>query len=394
MTSPPLHCLRCGVLVTGFTGCPECAAEGLGVNAAPPLADLSGLSLERYPGGPWGWPGALPVSAGPVTLGEGGTPNVRIPLADAGAGELWVKTEGANPTGSHKDRAMSVGVAAALDAGADTVVAASSGNAGTAAAAYAARAGLRCVVLTARGVPDPLRAQIDALGAARVERDDHVARNAAMREGVERLGWYPLTTFAQPPAGGNAYANEGYKSVAYEIARDFGERIGAVVVPTCRADLLAGIGRGFRELRAAGLVSRTPRLVAAEPATGAPYTAALARTGRSAQEHTTVERGPSPAFSLGESRPVWQGLDALWRSAGHAVAVPTEEFMAEHRALGAQGLFVEPSSAVGVAAGRRWAYEHGEPVVVIGTATGLKDIASVPAGKAEERVPEVTRLTA
>ncbi|KOG91251.1 pyridoxal-5'-phosphate-dependent protein subunit beta, partial [Streptomyces varsoviensis] len=132
MTSPPLHCLRCGVLVTGFTGCPECAAEGLGVNAAPPLADLSGLSLERYPGGPWGWPGALPVSAGPVTLGEGGTPNVRIPLADAGAGELWVKTEGANPTGSHKDRAMSVGVAAALDAGADTVVAASSGNAGTA----------------------------------------------------------------------------------------------------------------------------------------------------------------------------------------------------------------------------------------------------------------------
>lgn len=393
-----LHCPRCGAAAEDFSGCAACREEGIGANPVPPLADLSGLSLETYPGGPWGWPSALsaPVAA-PVTLGEGGTPVV--PLPEDGPDGLWVKYEGANPTGSHKDRAMAVGVAAALAAGADTVVAASSGNAGAAVAAYAARAGLRCVVFTTDQVPGPLRAQIDALGAVRVVRD-FATRNAAMHEAVERFGWYPLTSYATPAPGGNAYANEGYKSVAYELARDFAgfrEGAGAVVVPTCRADLLSGIARGFRELRAAGLVAGTPRLVAAEPAGAAPYSAALALAGRAEQERVSVDPAPSPAFSLGESRPVWQGLDALWGADGTALAVPTEEFMAEHRALAARGLFLEPSSAVGVAAARRVAREHagGGPVVAIGTATGLKDTASVAGpGAAEERVPELAELSA
>ncbi|MFF4226340.1 pyridoxal-phosphate dependent enzyme [Streptomyces abikoensis] len=393
----PLHCPRCGAAAQDFSGCAACREEGIGANPVPPLADLSGLSLETYPGGPWGWPSALSAPVGdPVTLGEGGTPLVSLP--EGGPDGLWVKYEGANPTGSHKDRAMAVGVAAALAAGADTVAAASSGNAGAAVAAYAARAGLRCVVFTTGEVPGPLRAQIDALGAVRVVRDGTAARNAAMREAVERFGWYPLTSYATPAPGGNAYANEGYKSVAYELARDvpgLREGAGTVVVPTCRADLLSGIARGFRELRAAGLVAGAPRLVAAEPAGAAPYTAALALAGRAEQERVSVDPSPSPAFSLGESRPVWQGLDALWGADGTALAVPTEEFMAEHRTLGARGLFLEPSSAVGVTAARRvlrHAAAGGGPVVVIGTATGLKDTASVGGPAVEERVPELAEL--
>ncbi|MEU2511231.1 threonine synthase [Streptomyces syringium] len=398
MPSTPLHCPRCGTGAEDFSGCGACRAEGIGANPVPPLADLSGLSLRTYPGGPWGWPSTLPVTGPPVTLGEGGTPNVRVPLTegadgdDGGDGELWVKYEGANPTGSHKDRAMSVGVAAAVAAGADTVAAASSGNAGAAAAAYAARAGLRCVVFTTDEVPEPLRAQIDALGAVRVVRKDSPTRNAAMREAVERFGWYPLTSFAAPSPGGNAYANEGYKSVAYEIARDFGDRVSAVVVPTSRADLLSGIERGFRELRTAGLLSRVPRLVAAEPDAAAPFTAALARSAPEEQERTSVPYRPSPAFSLGEERPTWQGLDALRRSDGSAVAVPTEVFMAEHRSSGARGLFLEPSSAVGVAVARRWVREHGGLVVAVGTATGLKATAGIR-GMEPTTIPELSRLT-
>ncbi|MFD7238961.1 pyridoxal-phosphate dependent enzyme [Streptomyces syringium] len=395
MPSTPLHCPRCGTGAEDFSGCGACRAEGIGANPVPPLADLSGLSLRTYPGGPWGWPSTLPVTGEPVTLGEGGTPNVRVPADDGGDGadgELWVKYEGANPTGSHKDRAMSVGVAAAVAAGADTVTAASSGNAGAAAAAYAARAGLRCVVFTTDEVPEPLRAQIDALGAVRVVRKDSSARNAAMGEAVERFGWYPLTSFASPSPGGNAYANEGYKSVAYEIARDFGDRVAAVVVPTSRADLLSGIERGFRELRTAGLLARVPRLVAAEPDAAAPFTAALARSAPAEQERTSVPYRPSPAFSLGEERPTWQGLDALRRSNGSAVAVPTEVFMAEHQSLGAQGLFLEPSSAVGVAVARRWVREHGGLVIAVGTATGLKATAGVR-GVEPTAIPELSRLT-
>ncbi|MCL7495259.1 pyridoxal-phosphate dependent enzyme [Streptomyces sp. MCA2] len=380
---PPLHCLRCTRPAEGFDGCRTCAAEGIGVNTMPPLADLAGVDLAAYPGGPWGLPTALPVSGPPVTLGEGNTPCIRLRM-DPGpsqdghpVGELWLKYEGGNPTGSHKDRAMAVGVAAAVAAGADTVVAASSGNAGAAAAAYAARAGLRCVVFTNEAVPSGLRAQIDALGAERrVHPGTTGERNAAMARAVEEHHWYPLTSYSSPSPGGNPYANEGYKSVAYELARDFsGRRLDAVVVPTSRADLLAGIGRGFRELAAAGLMAQEPRLVAAEPSASAPFTAALRRPDRAEQERTRVTHGPTVAFSLGEERPCWQGLDALWRSAGSAVAADDDAIMAEHRRLAAEGLILEPSSAVGSAVARDLARTPGALVVAIGTATGLKGLA-------------------
>ncbi|TJZ58797.1 pyridoxal-phosphate dependent enzyme [Streptomyces piniterrae] len=382
MTPTPLHCPRCGRRAEDLGGCPACAKEGIGVNTPPPLADLTGLDLASYPGGPWGWPDAVPVPGPPVTLGEGNTPNIRLRTTggdaqqDAGSGELWLKFEGANPTGSHKDRAMAVGLAAAVAAGADTVLAASSGNAGAAAAAYAARAGLRCVVFTNEAVPAGLRAQIDALGAERVLHRGTVAeRNAAMAKAVEERGWYPLTCFAAVPPGSNPYADEGYKSVAYELARDFaGRRIDTVVVPTSRADLLAGIGRGFRELVAAGLVAAEPRLVAAEPAPRAPLTAALRYTDRADQERARVVDGPTVAFSVGGERPCWQGLDALWRTGGTAVAVTDEVTLAEHRRLAAEGLLLEPSSAVGVAVARDLVREPGSLVITIGTATGLKQL--------------------
>ncbi|MFF0623695.1 pyridoxal-phosphate dependent enzyme [Streptomyces sp. NPDC004296] len=383
MPPAPLRCPRCGRAADGFTGCPSCARDGVGVNTPPPLADLTGLDLAAYPGGPWGWPTALPVPGPPITLGEGNTPVVRLrtTLADAPqqlapVSELWLKYEGGNPTGSHKDRAMSVGVAAALAAGADTVAAASSGNAGAAAAAYAARAGLRCVVFTTDAVPAGLRAQIDALGAERVvHRGSTAERNAAMAEAVAEHGWYPLTSFSAPSPGGNPYANEGYKSVAHELARDFaGRRIDAVVVPTSRADLLAGIARGFRELAGAGLIAEVPRLVAAEAAPAAPFTAALRHADRAEQERTRVAGGPSVAFSLGERLPCWQGLDALWRTGGTAVAVDDEVTMAEYRRLAAEGLLLEPSSAVAVAAARGLATEPDAVVVAIGTATGMKGL--------------------
>ncbi|MEW1748519.1 pyridoxal-phosphate dependent enzyme [Streptomyces angustmyceticus] len=384
MTSrPPLHCLRCARAAEGFAGCRTCAAEGIGVNTMPPLADLAGVDLAAYPGGPWGLPQALPVSGPPVTLGEGNTPCIRLRTGPdrsqdgRSEGELWLKYEGGNPTGSHKDRAMAVGVAAAVAAGAGTVVAASSGNAGAAAAAYAARAGLRCVVFTNEKVPAGLRAQIDALGAERrVHPGSTAARNAAMARAVEEHHWYPLTSYSSPSPGGNPYANEGYKSVAYELARDFaGRRLDAVVVPTSRADLLGGIGRGFRELAAAGLIAHEPRLVAAEPSAAAPFTAALRCADRADQERTRVAARPTVAFSLGEERPCWQGLDALWRTAGTAVALDDEAITAEARRLAAEGLTLEPSSAVGSAVAREQARTPGALVVAIGTATGLKGLA-------------------
>ncbi|HEV8559460.1 MAG TPA: pyridoxal-phosphate dependent enzyme [Actinophytocola sp.] len=362
----PLRCPRCSLEAGGFAGCPRCRADGVPVNLVPPLLDLRGRDLAAFPGGPWGWP-SLPGP--PLTLGEGDTP--LVPVGDS----LWVKDESRNPTGSHKDRAMAVGVAAALAQGADTVVAASSGNAGASAAAYAARAGLRCVVLTTVRIPGVLAEQTRALGAPVVPFTDTAARDTMIEAAVRELGWYPLTNYVQPAAGGNAYGNEGYKSIAYELARDLGSTVDTVVVPTSRADLLAGVERGYRELAAAGLVTSVPRMVAAETATAAAFSAALRHDDRVVQELTTVHSVPSPAFSIGSTQPAWQGLQALWNTSGEAVALEVDDYLTEHRRLPlTTGLFLEASSAVAVAVARRLLDQGARNVVALGTGSGLKGL--------------------
>ncbi|WP_433334727.1 pyridoxal-phosphate dependent enzyme [Spirillospora sp. CA-294931] len=337
------------------------------MNLVPPPADLSGLTLRKYPGGPWGWPDALPVGGG-GGLGEGCTPCVALD------GGLWLKDETRNPTGTHKDRAMSVSVAAAVASGASTVVAASSGNAGVAAAAYAARAGLECVVLTGTSIPPVPAARIRAHGARLRAYPDARTRNRMMEAAVTELGWYPLTNYVLPVAGDNPYGCEGYKSIAYELARDLGSDLDAIVVPTCKADVLAGIARGYRELAKAGLVERVPRLVAAETATAAAFTAALSLPDRPAQERVSIEPAPSPAFSIGAATPSWQGLDALWSTGGEAIAVDVDEYMTESRRLAASaGLFLEAASAVAVAAARRL---DARRVVALGTGGGVTGLTA------------------
>jgi threonine synthase len=195
-----------------------------------------------------------------------------------------------------------------------------------------------------------------------------------------------LANYVLPACGGNPYGNEGYKSIAYELVRDLGDDVDLVVVPTCRADLLVGIARGYLELLAAGVLTRPPRLVAAETSTGAPLTLAMSLDDPAVQERVSVVRHDSPAFSIGGENAIWQGLHALRGSGGTAVACDPAEYMAEWRSLGRAGIFLEPSSAVGVSVGRRLA-AGGKRVVVVATATGLKDTARLTSGAAPTVLP-------
>jgi threonine synthase len=321
----------------------------------------------------------MPVGSGqpPVTLGEGNTPVVEV---DVPKGALHLKLEGSNPTGSHKDRAMAVGVTAAVEQGRSVVVVASSGNAGAAAAAYAARARLTCVVTTTRGLAPAIEAQILAAGAQLAYFPTSSDRTEMTRRAVEELGWFPLANYMLPAVGGNPFANEGYKSIAYELARDLPDT-DFVVIPTCRADVLSGIARGYRELAAAQLVDRVPRLVAAETSTGAAFTVAMAVEERSKAERVEVVRTDSPAFSIGSDNANWQGLHSLWQTEGLAIAVPPEEYVHECARLAREeGLLVEISSAVAVRVARDLAERTGSRIVALATATGLKDSAWVAAG--------------
>ena len=369
-----LSCLKCRRPGAGYEGCSACATQGVYVNLAPPLADLTGHDLAAFRGGLYEWRHTLPIAADipPVTLGEGNTPSVSL-RTDRGSGPLAVKNEAANPTWSHKDRGMSAALTKARELGATTVVIASSGNAGAAAAAYSARAGLDCVVLTTVGIPPVMERLLAGIGATLVGYRTGADRNRMLAAAVRELGWYPAA-FTDDRVGGNPYGNEGFKSIAYELARDHGDELQTVVVPVSKADLMSGIGRGFQELHTAGLIARMPALVAAEAATGAAFTTALSDPDHDAQERTRVVRRESPAWSIGNTYAFFQGLNVLRASNGGAVAVDQDRYLAERERVGRQdGLFVEISSAVAIAAARDIAERATGLTVAISTSTGIKD---------------------
>ena len=319
------------------------------------------------------WAELLPPLAPGLSMGEGGTPLVAAPrLADwAGfGGELYIKDESRNPTGSHKDRLNLCTVSAAVLSGAPGVTVASSGNHGAAAAAYAARAGLPCVLFITEGTEPHLVRMVSAYGAAVVPLPRPL-RRVLMRELVERAGFHPVSSIT-PTHTGHPFGPEGYKTIAYEIYRQLGDRLpAAVFIPTAYAELLYGVWLGFKELSQVGRRGPAPQLFACEPAAGAPLRAALAQ-GRPV---ITVEEAPTAAYSIVVAANGYRGVLAVRESEGDAVAVSDEEMLAAQTALGREGLWAELSGAAGLAGLRQAAraMSFDGPVVCLMTSSGLKD---------------------
>lgn len=393
-----LACVRCDrrypdpavALIGG--GCPRCADEGVPANILPVL-DLAGmdhLPVDATQPGLFRYRAMLPLTADTpaVSLGEGGTPVVDLPaLAErSGVRAVFVKDESRNPTWSYKDRLAAVAVSKAVEVGAETVVVASTGNHGAAVAAYAARAGLRCVVLTLASVPETMKTLMQSYGADVVALQRPADRWSLMRELVATRGWMAMSGFANPPAGSNPYGVDGYKTIAYELVEQLSRPPDVVVVPVAYGDGLAGIGRGFADLAAIGVIDRVPRLIAAEPF--GPLADALA-SGAPVAGPVPVQ--PSVAFSTASPFGTQQSLAALRASGGTAFATPDdEEIMATQLQLAREaGVYLEASSVTAaVALGKAAAagvVGGQDTVVIIGTSTGLKDVGATAA-----RLPDVT----
>jgi threonine synthase len=369
-----------------FAGCPRCREQGVAVNLTveydlTPLAGVTSASFASGPPGLWRYRGLLPVRpACPVSLGEGGTPLVHLERLGARLGlpRLYAKDESRNPTWSYKDRLCAMAVNHAVAIGARVLTISSTGNHGASTAAYAARAGLPCVIFTLASVPDTMKTLMQAYGAAVVACSTAEARWQLMRQGVERLGWYPTSGFVTPPVGSNPWGIEGYKTIAYEVAEDLGWTApDVVIVPSAYSDGLAGVWKGWAELRELGLVKSAPRMIAAEPF--GPLAHALERTLESPE--IVDAPAPSVAFSIASRYGTWQGLDALRGSGGAGVRVTDEGIFEAQRALAREeGLFVEPSSAAAVTAvlqlARRRALEPTDTIVVVLTSGGLKDFGA------------------
>jgi threonine synthase len=394
-----LRCPRCGSEFAAgqdFAGCPRCAEEApVNLVATYPSGARRGRSLKARwqgrPAGLWRYEECLPVSAADaVSLGEGGTPLLECPNFGSSIGlpRLMLKNESANPTWSFKDRLASVGVSWAKTAGRGGIVLSSSGNAGASAAAYAARAGLPCLILTTRSFPAPMRGLMTSYGAMVVATESPRDRWTLNRAVASEWGWMPLSNMADPPVGSHPVAAEGHKTIAFEIAQSLSwQTPDAVVVPVAYGDALAGIQRGFHELHELGITEREPRLYAAE-AYGS-----LRRAMESQTESPVATGGTgSLAYSAAAPQSTYQALAALRGTGGGAVVVDNEQALAAQRHLAsAEGLFIEISSALTVAAARSLAAEGtlsaDDRVVLLITSGGLKDLGI---GRADVEIPLVS----
>jgi threonine synthase len=324
----------------------------------------------------------LPVTdATPViSLGEGSTPLLRADRLGAVLGvELYLKLEGMNPTGSFKDRGMTMALSKAAEDGAQKVVCASTGNTSASAAAYAARAGIPCLVVVPSGQTALGKlAQAQAVGATVCVIDGSF--DDGLRLVRELCDRHPITLVNNL----NDYRLEGQKTAAFEIVDEIGVP-DWLVLPVGNAGNITAYWRGFNEAVAAGDATDRPRLLGCQAA----GSAAMLQDTDIAQPQTvaTAIRIGSPVRRVEAAR-------AARESEGGFVAAPDEEILDWwQRIAQLEGVFCEPSSATsvaGLARGRvAGTVAEGERVVCVLTGHGLKDPDTAVA-----RSPGVVRAAA
>jgi threonine synthase len=320
------------------------------------------------------WPGLievyrsrLPVSDSTpvVTLQEGATPLLPARELSRRTGcEVYLKVEGANPTGSFKDRGMTMAITKALEEGAKAVICASTGNTSASAAAYAARAGLVCAVLVPQGkIATGKMAQALVHGAKLLQVqgnfDDCLA--LASKLSID----YPVSLVNSV----NQYRIEGQKTAAFEIVDVLGDAPDIHCLPVGNAGNITAYWQGYREYAADGIASHTPRMWGFQAAGAAPIV-----NGHVVENPSTI----ATAIRIGNPASWTKALAARDESGGRIDAVTDREILSAYRLLArTEAVFVEPASAASVAGLLQVAaageLAPGQRVVCTVTGNGLKD---------------------
>jgi threonine synthase len=318
----------------------------------------------------------LPVGEGTpvVSLNEGSTPLIHSPRLSAKAGaEVFLKFEGLNPTGSFKDRGMTVAISKAVERGAKTVICASTGNTSAAAAAYAARAGIQCVVILPAG-----KIAIGKLAQAYVYGAKVVAIRGNFDDALRIVREFGGVDGVAIVNSINPDRIEGQKTAAFEIIEDLGDAPDIHILPVGNAGNITAYWKGYREFHAKGRSTRLPKMAGFQAAGSAPIF-----FGKPVEKPDTV----ATAIRIGNPAS-WKGAtDAAAESGGCIDIVSDEEILAAQAWLASnEGVFVEPASAASVAgllkchsAARcascpfSTAVRPGAKVVLTVTGHGLKD---------------------
>ena len=309
----------------------------------------------------------LPIRAGDriITLNEGNTPLVDAPrLSDAVHARVMLKVEGANPTGSFKDRGMTMAMSKAVENGARAVMCASTGNTSASAAAYGARAGLPVYVLIPAG-----KIAMGKLSQAMMHQATVIQIDGNFDQALSIVKTLSAAHHIELVNSVNPFRIEGQKTAAMEVCDQLGDAPTLHVLPVGNAGNITAYWKGYKEYRAANQTRRLPRMMGFQAAGAAPIV--LGRVVENPQTVATAIRIGNPAS--------WQAaVDATKESSGAIDSVTDEEILEAYVAVaGSEGVFCEPASAASVAGvmklSRQGVLREGETVVCTLTGHGLKD---------------------
>ncbi len=345
--------------------------------------DLVGASLKKsnwrtVPLSLWRYRDLMPiqVSSKIVSLNEGGTGlhQCKRLASKLGLEQVYAKNEGENPTGSFKDRGMTVGVTKALELNMKTVICASTGNTSASLAAYAAKAGLYCIVLIPSGkiaLGKLAQAMVYGAKVVQVRGNFDQALNLVLELSEKNRDAYLLNSI-------NPYRLEGQKSLAYEVCDQLnGEPPDRVIVPIGNAGNISAIWKGFVEFHILGLIDRLPKMTGIQAEGAAPIAEAIKNN-----KDTIIPKAKpetvATAIRIGAPVSWKKALRAIRDSKGTAETVTDEEILEGQKILArTEGLFVEPASAASVAGLKKLLemerIEKDEVVVCVTTGHGLKD---------------------
>ncbi len=296
-----------------------------------------------------------------VTLLEGNTPLVPAPrLSELVGAEVFLKVEGANPTGSFKDRGMTMAISKAKEAGATAVVCASTGNTSASAAAYAARAGMTCAVL----IPDGYIA-LGKLAQALIHGATVIQIRGNFDQALEIVRDLPSRAPITVVNSINPYRIEGQKTGAYEICDVLGDAPDVHCIPVGNAGNITAYWAGYNDYLVDSKSTKLPKMYGFQAAGSAPIV-----EGRPIEQPETI----ATAIRIGNPAS-WSGATtARDASGGRIDAVTDEEILSAYRFLATQeSVFCEPASAASVAGLIKYGVEKGSRVVCTLTGHGLKD---------------------
>lgn len=385
MFAEKLQCIACNSEqdLEIHNKCPVCGGileVKYGFDRTLAVEALTSSGFSEFPG-IWKFSAMLPLqnTKNIVSLGEGNTPLLASRSIGPAIGlrKLFFKLESLNPSGSFKDRGISVAISKAKELGVSNVVVASTGNASASTAAYAARAGMKCVVCVPEVTSRAKVGQAIAHGARIVlVRGDFSKSYAIALQASEKLGWVNTsTTFLNP------YNMEGNKTVAYELWKEFqGNVPDVIVIPVGAGPLLAGVAKGFEELRELGMSTKVPRLVGVQAEECSPifdaFSKGLEKVSQWEKSFSTLAAGVGDPLK-GYSDDGTFTLDAIRKTSGTVVTLDEEEIrFSTQEVARSEGLYIEPTSSISAGALRKLRgsgfLSEGDIVVSLLTGHGLK----------------------